>query len=339
MGTGGNVGAGGNGVSASQGGTAPSGGDSGGGYYTTHDFTGYGTNGIGGPNAVGSTGVLNNGLAAGPGDHAGFQGGYLNAPGYGTSYGQAVQALEKELGFAPGTYAARQNPANLTSNFGSLFGGALSGGGQDYGGHWFGTSPASYAGAANPGNDVGGLFGRGGVLGSGMGLGTLGQSIGMTALGAVNPLLGMGVGGMLALANGANPGGVAGSMGAGMLSPVVGSALAGLGPIGQIAAPFAGQALSYAMGQGGAAAYNGGYGAPASQGPAAAGSLGGAASPPASAGAGSTVSPGNTQVAGLSDPAVTAPVSNPVAGPLANLLKNGGLNLPLLLAALNRRTA
>lgn len=349
---GGNVGAGGNGVSASQGGTSPSGGDSGGGYYSTHDITGFGTNGIGGPNAVGSTGVLNNGLAAGPGDTRGspfgstpetlshLLGGMFGSWGapHTGMFGSADQAIAQAQQSIAGTPQLSLGQMNLADRaavdrLGGMFGGVnqaarawqgAQGLTPDTSG--FGAFGRDFVGWNNP-------YGLGGSP-----LASIGKGIGLGALGAVNPLGAMALGGMSALGQGVNPGGVFGGMGAGMLSPLVGSALAAAGPIGQIAAPLVSQAMNYAGRQAGTSAYNAGYSAPASQGPGATNGFGGTGS---ALGTGAPGGSSNTQLAGLSAPEVTAPVSNPVMGPLANLFRNGGINLPLLFAAINnaRRTA
>jgi hypothetical protein len=161
---------------------------------------------------------------------------------------------------------------------------------------------------------------------------TLGRLIGTIGLGMVNPLAGMAFNSMTGLAQGRNPGGLFGSQAGGFGGGQLGSLLGGaLGPAGSAVGGILGSQLgSYAGGRLGASAYNNGYSAPAAQGPAAQGALGQTQAPqPAAAPA------APAEFAGLSQPAVTAPVSNPVANPLRALLlalgPRAGINVPLLL--------
>jgi hypothetical protein len=303
-------------------------------YYSTHDITGFGTNGIGGPDARSSGDTLNSGLHASPG------------ASYGSSGGSSPMSISSLLGAMFGHWGQDTSPMSSIPNNPNLTIGQIHSADADavkaLGGWLGGTNQAARAYQSglgySPDTSALGAFGGdftgwnnpGGLLGSP--LGTIGKGIGLTAASMVNPALAMGLGGMMGLASGQNPGGVFGGMGASMLSPLLGSALGALGPAGQIVGPLAQQAMNWGGRKLGASAYNAGYGAPASQGPQMQGGgvLGGDTGTPAA-----PMQAAPTQFAGVSAPAVTAPVSNPVANPLRALLlalgPRAGINVPLLL--------
>jgi hypothetical protein len=311
----------------------------GGGYYSTHDITGFGTNGIGGPNARSSGDTLNSGLHAGPG------------ASYGSSGGSSPMSLSTLLGSMFGHWGDSSSPMSSIPNNPNLSIGQIHSADADavraLSGWFGGTNQAARAYQAGLGyspdtsafgagaRDFAGWNNPGGLGGSSLGM--LGKGIGLTAAAMVNPALAMGMGGMMGLASGQNPGGVAGGMASSMLSPLLGSALGALGPAGQIVGPLAQQALNWGGRKLGASAYSAGYSAPASQGPQAQGGgvMGGGGDSAPAPGAPPALAPAApTQFAGVSQPAVTAPVSNAISGPLRALLlalgPRAGINLPLL---------
>jgi hypothetical protein len=167
----------------------------------------------------------------------------------------------------------------------------------------------------------------------------IGLGIGTVAGSLINPALGMAVAGLGGLGMGQNPGGVAGGMGAGMVSPIFTALLAGAGPAGQIAAPVVSQAVNWGGRQLGSMAYNAGYSAPANQGPNALGGGvlgGGGDAQPQPAGLPTSVPP--TAAPPSAAPRMVSNV-NPLRSLLLALGQRGGVNIPLLLGGSQGRVA